>query len=129
MSRPRPSLPPPLTRLDLFSSGGTGWSEFTRRRGGTQSTGVTDLGVFWDWGSMYMSSQDEGGKSARRRTEHEQRVFEEAVSNLHLLFAHKLTTVWMLGEACVHPPPHLRVSHILPARCCAMRARTSHGRA
>jgi len=60
---------------------------------------VTDLGGFWDWGSMYMSSQDEGGKSARRRTEHEQRVFEEAVSNLHLLFAHKLTTVWMLGEA------------------------------
>jgi hypothetical protein len=83
------------------------WAEFTRRRGGSQSTGVTDLGVFFEWSSLYMQPDDEppngGGGSGRggqqqRRTEHEDRVFEAALPEVHTLFAHRLTTVWMLHE-------------------------------
>jgi len=75
------------------------WAEFTRRRGGNQSTGVTDMGVFLDWSSLYQAPVDDKGKVLRRRSEHEQRVFDEALPELHTLFAHRLTTVWMIPEA------------------------------
>lgn len=74
------------------------WAEFTRRRGGTQSTGVTDIGIFIDWASLYQCTADAKGKVACRRTDHEQKVFNEALAELHMLFAHNLTTVWMFPE-------------------------------
>ena len=59
------------------------WSEFTRRRGGNQSTGVTDLGVFIDWASLYMQPLDTAsGKPHYRRTEHEATVFADALTQV-----------------------------------------------
>ena len=72
------------------------WREYTQRRGGTQSTGVVDMGVFIDWSSLYMTVQDSQGKVVKRRSEHEQGVFTDALPGLGTLFGHKLTTVWML---------------------------------
>ena len=78
------------------------WGEYTRRRGGTQSTGVTDMGVFIEWSSIHMQPIEEG-KVVRKRTAHEEKVFSDALSSLGTLFSHKLTTVWMMqpkeGEA------------------------------
>ena len=49
------------------------WGEFTRRRGGTQSTGVTDIGVFIEWSSVNVARPEKS-----RRPEHELAVLEEA---------------------------------------------------
>ena len=85
------------------------WSEYTRRRGGTQSTGVTDMGVFIDWSSLYMQPLDAAGKLLRKRTDHEKAVFADALPHLGTLFAHKQTTVWML-----QPKPNEAAETALP---------------
>eukprot|EP00900_Chrysochromulina_parva_P003776 jgi/Chrpa1/1339/Chrysochromulina_OHIO_Genome00010811-RA len=90
------------------------WPEFTKPRGGkpAASTGVTDVGVFIDWACLHMASMEvapssnSGGASGaskaaappRKRSEHEQRVFDMAQKELHALFAHELTTVWIFPE-------------------------------
>jgi len=86
------------------------WNEFARQRGGIKSTGVTDIGVFIDWACMYQAPDfgeapsstgalsARGAAPARKRNEHEQAVFDAAQKDVHILFAHTLTTVWMLPE-------------------------------
>ena len=78
------------------------WAEFTKRRGGTQSTGVTDLGVFVDWSSLYMAPQDppppgaKGAAAAKvRHTPHDHAVAHDLPSRdltSHDLTSHDLTS-------------------------------------
>jgi len=80
------------------------WGEFTKRRGGTVPTGVTDVGIFIPWASLPMSPMDASGQPLAnypQRSPHEQSLFEEALHGLHVLYASRLTTVWML----LPPPP------------------------
>ena len=89
----------------------TRWADFTRRRGGTQSTGVTDMGVFVDWSSLYQTVKDDkaphGKIKVRRRSEHEEKVYRDALNDVHMLYAHGLTTVWIMPDAKAPIGPQL----------------------
>ena len=45
----------------------------------------------------------------RKRTDHEQRVFTDALQELGTLFSHRLTTVWMI------PPKKAEMADGVPA--------------
>ena len=61
------------------------WDQFTRKRGTGSDSGVTDLGIFFDWCAL------EEPTLGRTRT-------PTAVEDFGLWYAHQLVTVWMLPE-------------------------------
>ena len=75
------------------------WSEFTRGRAGTSLTGITDLGILYEWGSLFMAPLEaSSGKPLRRRSALEELAFGVGLEALHTLYASRLTTVWVLPD-------------------------------
>ena len=48
--------------------------------------GSTDLGVFFDWSSLYQEP----------RSDEEREIFKEALKGINLWYGHLLTTVWLI---------------------------------
>lgn len=76
------------------------WGEFTNRILGKQAgTPIDDFGVYVGWSSVYQATRD---KSSRDRTkvrlEPEQLCYGASLEAAHTLFAHSLTTVWIVPE-------------------------------
>jgi len=61
------------------------WDQFTRKRGTGGESGVTDLGVFFDWCAL------EAPTLGRQRT-------PTSIEDFGLWYAHQLITVWMIPE-------------------------------
>lgn len=75
------------------------WSEFTRGRAGTSLTGITDLGILYEWGSLFMAPLEaSSGKPLRRRSALEELAFGAGLEALDTLYASRLTTVWILPD-------------------------------
>jgi len=74
------------------------WPEFTNRVGGKSAGGrIEDIGVYVGWSSVYQGIVRD--RWTRQRSEREADCYDVSIEAVHTLFAHKLTTVWVMPEA------------------------------
>ena len=59
-----------------------------------------EFGIFWDYPCLFQHLPGE-----RQRNEEENRLFKWALSNLDLVYAHKLTTIWRLVDSAPSTRP------------------------
>ena len=63
-----------------------------------EAWGFADVGVFFDWASLYQDTVD------ITRTAEQDAICQRAIHQMPLLFAHKLSTTFLITDARVEPP-------------------------
>ena len=73
--------------------------ELARHMGAYEAWGYDDMGIFFDWSSIYQDTVD-----VPERSPTQAESAERALSQMALLYAHKQTTVYVVSPAHCEPP-------------------------
>jgi len=76
--------------------------ELARQMPAYEAWGYDDVGVFFDWCSVWQDTVDV------QRTEEQEAGYEAAMKQMALLFSHKQTTVYLVQSKRVEPPRSTR---------------------